>query len=1189
MITTRSIKHWLGFTLFIVVISFSFYKSSVEEFELDNYKNSAENMQRLQIQLHRDLLNYRGSSVYEYDTLNNTHRALLSAAQLLYDSSKSDKHKKLASILEKLESSLVIQQEIIEDFKQHHSILQNSMSYYSRLSTKFYNKNNKEQGISAETLGNLSSLIMQYTRKPVHETALKLFAALDKINVNPSSEVRTLINHSLLIVERLPEIDANIAQFYQLDIEGQIQRVLRNINDMHEVHSNNAILYNALMLLFSLGLLSYVIYMFIALQRNRNTLSNANLQLNKEVNERTRTENTLLKFVTHCTQDYTDDNVHCILNALCRSLKVRYAQIITLNTNSSTGASASIIDNYHYSQNIPANVVDTADEDALARGRLVYNDELQQYFPATRNSLLAHAVSYIGITLKSSETTKRLLVIADDKPIDNISLYENILSLAAGRMSIELHREDAMQDAIRYQRGLERIDSWVARLITCGQDKTAFIDTASMAVQDISKASLTALCEVTPERDSYIYAAVSGDKGDILLGERHMLDDGGLCAWTINKNEMVCVNDLHNDIRSIRKLICELNVEHAMLAPIMLGDEVYGCLVAFRNDQNFDDIDQQLLSQFCQSMKMALTNKALLGDIQSEKERAEITLHSIADAVITTNALGNIEYMNHAAEYLCGWDVDSVTGKPVQNVFRIVDNETQEPQHNLADSCLQDGIAISKSMTTLITRDDSEREIECSMSPIKTSTNVTDGIVIVFHDETERRRMENMIRHQASHDALTGLVNRNEFSRLLNEHIFDARDTGHLHVLCYLDLDRFKLVNDTAGHTAGDEILVQATRIIQSCIRGGDILGRLGGDEFGIILQNCSIDSAQHITQKIVDKIYDYKLEWEDEILTIGVSIGLTTIDNETMNAVEATKQADIACYTAKDHGRSRIYVYQRKDTELLRKEEETRWASKISEAFAKDRFKLYAQPICPLNNNNGDIMHLEVLVRMLDNEGNLIAPGAFIPAAERYNLMASVDRHIIRKTFDHIVSRPADENICYSINLSGNSLSDDNLSEFISGLITQYNIDPARLCFEVTETAAITNLVNARHLISEIRKIGCCIALDDFGSGLSSFEYLKNLPVDYLKIDGSFVRDMATNKIDQAMVAAINQVGHVMNIKTIAEFVENEQIITSLQRLDVDFAQGYGISRPVPIEDISFKQLSGHYELISRRASGAG
>jgi len=572
----------------------------------------------------------------------------------------------------------------------------------------------------------------------------------------------------------------------------------------------------------------------------------------------------------------------------------------------------------------------------------------------------------------------------------------------------------------------------------------------------------------------------------------------------------------------------------------------------------------------------------LLNDIESERERAEITLHSIADAVITTNVDGDIEYMNHIAEQLTGWQLPEVKNKPTQTVFRILDRDTREPMHNLIDACLEDSTSIHKSMTSLISKDGSEKEIESSMSPILRFGSKPDGVVIVFHDETERRHMEHVIMHQATHDALTGLTNRNEFDRQLTEHVYDAKNYGRSHALCYLDLDRFKLVNDTSGHAAGDELLKQVTTLLHSCIRGGDILGRLGGDEFGLILENCPQDAAETIAKKITNEISNHQFMWDEKAFSIGVSIGLVVLTEETEDATEVMKQADLACYTAKDLGRNRVCVYKDKDTEMIRRQEEMHWATRIQNALDNERLRLHAQSICPISKDGRGRTHLEILVRIEDDNGTLIPPNSFIPAAERFNLMGKLDQKIIHNTFKFIASRNNEtgDNICYSINLSGNSLNDEHLSKYIKSKLDEFKINPKNICFEITETAAITNLHMAKKLMEDLKSYGCLFALDDFGSGLSSFEYLKNLPVDYLKIDGCFVRDMVSNKIDHAMVAAINQIGHVMDIQTIAEFVESDQIIHKLKKLNVDYAQGYAISRPMPLEEIDIDELSSSTDL---------
>jgi len=746
------------------------------------------------------------------------------------------------------------------------------------------------------------------------------------------------------------------------------------------------------------------------------------------------------------------------------------------------------------------------------------------------------AESFIGVTMKDADNNvKGLLAVAHDEPIENTNLAESIISLAASRASNELLKQLALRESKRYQDGLELIDQWIARLIATGANSKLFFESVCLAAQEITSANLCTLPVLNAGDGLYSFIASTGHNADMLTEMEMSISDGGICAWSMLNKSNLRIDDLTLDIRAKKQLVDNLGVKSALVTPIVLNDKAYGAIVVFRRKSAFDTVDERLLTQFSQNVRMAVMNMQLLNDIESERERAEITLHSIADAVITTNAAGDIEYMNHIAEQLTGWQLPEVKNKPVQTVFRILDRDTREPMHNLIDACLEDSTSIHKSMTSLISKDGSEKEIESSMSPILKSGSKPDGAVIVFHDETERRHMEHVIMHQATHDSLTGLTNRNEFDKQLNEHVYDAKNYGPSHALCYLDLDRFKLVNDTSGHAAGDELLKQITTLLHSCIRGGDILGRLGGDEFGLILENCPHEAAEKIASKITNEISNHQFIWEEKTFSIGVSIGLVALTEDTDNATEVMKQADLACYTAKDLGRNRVCVYKDKDTEMMRRKEEMHWATQIQDALDNNRLRLHAQTICPIAKDGRGRSHLEILVRIEDENGTLIPPSSFIPAAERFNLMGKLD---------------------------------------------EFKINPKNICFEVTETAAISNLHTAKKLMEDLKSFGCLFALDDFGSGLSSFEYLKNLPVDYLKIDGCFVRDMVNNKIDHAMVAAINQIGHVMNIQTIAEFVESDQIIHKLKKMNVDYAQGYAISRPIPLEEIDIDDLSSSTDL---------
>ncbi|WP_242051558.1 EAL domain-containing protein [Nostoc sp. FACHB-280] len=430
---------------------------------------------------------------------------------------------------------------------------------------------------------------------------------------------------------------------------------------------------------------------------------------------------------------------------------------------------------------------------------------------------------------------------------------------------------------------------------------------------------------------------------------------------------------------------------------------------------------------------------------------------------------------------------------------------------------------------------------------------------------------------QASHDSLTGLVNRREFEHRLTQAVNNAQTGKEQHILCYLDLDQFKIVNDTCGHAAGDELLCEVGHLFQTYIRSYDTLARLGGDEFGIIFHNCSLEAAVLIANTIRENTQKFRFVWQqDKIFNLSISIGLVVLNADTPNMNSALSAADAACYVAKNQGRNRVHIYQADDLELIRQYGEMQWVSRITQALEDNRFRLYYQSIVPVTNNDSETVHYEVLLRLVDETGKLVSPMAFIPAAERYNLMQTIDRWVIHTFFTHLgqsVDFPQSHcpllehsrGCLYTINLSGASINDDKFIDFVCDQFTLHQIPPEAICFEITETVAIKNLSKAAGFIRALKEFGCCFALDDFGSGMSSFAYLKNLPVDYLKIDGSFVKHIVEEPIDLAMVDAINKIGQVMGIQTIAEFVENSEILQVIQNLGVNYAQGYGVARPVP------------------------
>ena len=441
------------------------------------------------------------------------------------------------------------------------------------------------------------------------------------------------------------------------------------------------------------------------------------------------------------------------------------------------------------------------------------------------------------------------------------------------------------------------------------------------------------------------------------------------------------------------------------------------------------------------------------------------------------------------------------------------------------------------------------------------------------------RQAEATIYHLAYHDPLTGLTNRAQFEGKLTEALGESREHGTHHALLYLDLDQFKVVNDTCGHVAGDELLKQVARLLQAKVRESDTVARLGGDEFGIILRNCPLDRARHIAGEILAAINDFRFCWLGKTFNIGGSIGLVTIDRESGSMTDVLGRADVACYAAKDLGRNRIHLFQEDDVELARRQGEMHWVARINAALEQERFELYGQRIYALHPERRPAFH-EILLRLRDDSGSLVRPGAFVPAAERYNLAPALDRWVVRRLLEYVARHPETANgtaPSFFVNLSGATLNDAGFDTFLRTLLRDTKLPGALLCFEITETAAIANLSRALDFIHAIRAEGCRFALDDFGAGLSSFAYLKTLPVDYLKIDGAFVRDIVRDPMDRAIVEAIHRIGHTVGLKTVAEYVEEDGILSELIHLGVDYAQGNGLHRPEPLESLVAHEMGCH------------
>lgn len=560
-----------------------------------------------------------------------------------------------------------------------------------------------------------------------------------------------------------------------------------------------------------------------------------------------------------------------------------------------------------------------------------------------------------------------------------------------------------------------------------------------------------------------------------------------------------------------------------------------------------------------------------------EKEKAQVTLQSIGDAVITTDAEGRVEYLNPVAQDLTGWESREVRGWALADVFRIVEETTREVLENPVAVCLREGrVVAAADHAVLINRRGQEVAIEDSAAPIRDRGGRIIGSVMVFHDVSKERRLRRALAYQANHDALTGLINRREFENRLNAALVSAQANAEVrHVLMYLDLDQFKVVNDTCGHQAGDRLLKQITGLLQTRLRTSDVIARLGGDEFGVLLEHCSADEAMPIADNLRQAIRDFRFMWKDGALNVGVSIGYVEISHSSESIVSLMSAADVACYAAKDSGRNRIHAYQH--DEIPQRHREMQWVSRITRACEDNRLELFYQPIVAIGDNPDTRGHYELLLRMRDENGVLIPPGEFIPAAERYNLMPVIDRWVVQHalgTLAHYRSEGMNGQVLspYSIaiNLSGTSLNDDRFLDFLINELQTHDLSPGAVCFEITETAAIANLAKIVHFMRELKARGCLFSLDDFGSGLSSFMYLKNLPVDYLKIDGQFIQKVSVDPIDRSMVEAINQIGKAMGIKTVAERVESLQVLQTLAEIGIGYAQGYFIAEPRSVEALS-------------------
>ncbi len=563
--------------------------------------------------------------------------------------------------------------------------------------------------------------------------------------------------------------------------------------------------------------------------------------------------------------------------------------------------------------------------------------------------------------------------------------------------------------------------------------------------------------------------------------------------------------------------------------------------------------------------------RTLTRQLSDQHELLRVTLQSIGDAVITTDAQGAVTWLNPAAERMTGWLTAEAAGRPLVQVFHIVNEETREPTENPVATCLKQGKTVGlANHTVLVSRDGDEYGIEDSAAPIRNAAGELLGVVLVFHDVTEQRRLSGEMSYRASHDALTGLINRAEFEARLRRTLNKAHEERSQHALMYIDLDQFKLVNDACGHSVGDQLLQQVAKLMGETVRARDTLARLGGDEFAVILEHCTTEQAQRVAQQICDRMDDFRFVHDGRRFRIGTSIGLVPLDTRWANTAAVMQAADTSCYAAKEAGRNRVHAWFDTDLAMRARHGEMQWATRLEQAIDDNRFVLYAQKIHPLGAQTSGL-HAEVLLRLLDTDGSLIPPGAFLPAAERFHLSSRIDRWVLQHALVRlkaVADLKAVELLC--INLSGQSIGDRAFHRHAVELLTLAGPGVCqRVCFEITETAAITNMADATHFIEQVRALGVRMALDDFGAGASSFGYLKTLPVDLLKIDGQFIKDLIDDPLDDAAVRCFVDVARVVGLKTVAEFVDRPEILQRVREHGIDYAQGFLLHRPEPFDKV--------------------
>ena len=609
-----------------------------------------------------------------------------------------------------------------------------------------------------------------------------------------------------------------------------------------------------------------------------------------------------------------------------------------------------------------------------------------------------------------------------------------------------------------------------------------------------------------------------------------------------------------------------LQIQKPLLFAILMLGLVIASYVLLRNAQA-----EAVLTSDREDLQRRVNEHVV--ELNEQKEQLTVTFQSIADGVVTTDIYGSIKYLNPAAEILTGWSMGDAVGKNLVEIIKIKNEFGHNPDELGVSSMATREERFNKRKSRMQRRDGQERFIEESIAEIHDESGQLTGYVVVVRDVSERLELEKELSRQATQDELTQLYNRPEFKYQLEDALKSIECEDQNYLLCFLDLDRFKVVNDTSGHTAGDEILRQVAQLLGSTVRQRDTVARLGGDEFAFILRNCELGNGIKVMQNLVAKIELNRFTFGEEVFALGASVGVVELSSD-MDAESALTQADTACYLAKESGGRSVRVYRSDSEEMSKQRGQVKWLSRVQAALDENDFELFYQPIertglIPDGQNLA--AHYEVLVRMINKDGGYFMPGDFIPAATRYGLMPSLDRWVIKHSLRWCgLNLGLLRGARLAINIDGSSLCDAEFLGFVEQCFEDSEVDPGKVIFELTENSVIANMNAAMGFISTLKKKGCQFALDDFGTGMSSFDYLKSLPVDYLKIDGSFVKDMLNDSIDEEVVRSINAIGHAMKKYTIAEYVESAEIRKKLSQIGVNYVQGYAIAKPRPLSEMA-------------------